>query len=96
VKHGHFEDVHDVFSSGVSWDKRLYFGRSDEGVYFFFVGFTCLVFAVDVCSIFIDLDFRSKKRKLKEDGESRPSFSFFFCFFLGWKRLSDAGRFPCF
>lgn len=95
MKYGYFEDVHHVFGGVVPWDKRVYSGRSDEGLYFFFVGFACWAFVDDVCSIFIDLDFRSEKRKLKEGGESHPSFSFFFCFFLGWKRLSDAGRFPC-
>lgn len=29
VKYEYFEDVHHVFGGGVSWDKRLYSGRSD-------------------------------------------------------------------
>lgn len=94
MKYGYFEDVHHVFGGVVSWDNRFCLGGSDEGLYFFFVGFTCWTFAVDVCGISVDLDVGSEKRKVKEGGESRPSFSFFFCFFLGWKTLSDTGRFP--
>ncbi|MDJ0333567.1 hypothetical protein [Planococcus sp. S3-L1] len=95
VKHADIENGCCGFGDVVFRNKWIDCEQFVRGLYFLAYGFAGWNVVVDVDFISCDLALGSEKRKLKEGGESRPSFSFFFCFFTGWKTLSDAGRFPC-